>query len=163
MNLDGLFINQGGFGPCLLWEANIQEALVMPVRALYRRNKVSYFLYNCQNITEKVVIFDYTFNSKWTEGCDPHFCNAHLFEILLISQQSTFLKCCLKNTTDLITINLNSLSVQVLYQLCTQDSQNIWHHHFTWSLLFFNFNFPWKSHTSSPYWVYFSYLPHPFK
>ena len=96
-------------------------------------------------------------------GCDPHFCKAHLFEMLLIAQQSTFLKCCLKNTADPITINLNYLWVQILYQFCTQDNQNIWHHHFTRSLLFFNFNFLWKSHTSSPFWVYFSYLPHPFK
>ena len=99
-------------------------------------------------------------------GVWSHFCNAHFFEILLIAQQSAFLQlviilltvCCSKNTTDPITSNLNSLSGQVSYQLCTQDSQNIWQHHFTWSLLFFNLNFPWKSHTSSLFWVHFRYL-----
>ena len=99
-------------------------------------------------------------------GVWSHFCNAHFFEILLIAQQSAFLQlviilltvCCSKNTTDPITNNLNSLSGQVSYQLCTQDSQNIWQHHFTWSLLFFNLNSPWKSHTSSLFWVHFRYL-----
>ena len=89
--------------------------------------------------------------SKWIEGCDTHFCNAHLFRILLIVQQSIFLKCWLKNTTDPITINLNYLSVQVLYQFCTQDIQNIWHYHFTWSLLFFNINFPWNLTPAPPF------------
>ena len=106
---------------------------LMPLHTLHGRNKASQFLYNSQSITEKVVIFDYTFNSKWTEVCDPHFCNAQLFEILLIVQQRAFLKfviilltvCCSKNTTDPITINVNSLSGQVLCQLCTEDSQNI--------------------------------------
>ena len=131
MNLDGLFINQrgrggrGGSGPAFSGRANIQRALVIPLCAVCRRNKASQFLYNRQNITEKVIIFDYTFNSKWTQGFDLHFCHAELCEILLIAQQSTFLKCCLKNTTHLITINLNSQSVQVLYQLCMQDSQNM--------------------------------------
>ena len=153
MNLDGLFINQGGWGGwvggggvrtllCLgglIFRGVLVPGGLMPLRTLCGRNKTSQFLYNSQNTTEKIVIFDYTFNSKWTEVCDPHFCNAHFFEILLIAQKSVFLKlaiilltvCCSKNTTDPITINLNSLSGQALYQLCTQDSQNIWQHHFT--------------------------------
>ena len=131
MNLDGLFINQRwrrgerGSGPAFSGRANIQGSLVMPLCAVCRRNKASQFLYNSPNITEKVIIFDYTFNSKWREGCDLHFWHAQLCKILLIAQQSTFLKCCLKNTTHLITVNLNSQSVQVLYQLCMQDSQNM--------------------------------------
>ena len=150
MNLDGLFINQGGWGgwvggggsdPALSWRVNIQGCFGAwrPDAPPHSMWKTSQFLYNSQNTTEKIVIFDYTFNSKWTEVCDPHFCNAHFFEILLIAQKSVFLKlaiillivCCSKNTTDPITINLNSLSGQALYQLCTQDSQNIWQHHFT--------------------------------
>ena len=36
---------------------------LMPLCTLYRRNMASYFSFNSKNTAEKVVIFDYTFNS----------------------------------------------------------------------------------------------------
>ena len=44
-----------GADPAFSGKANIQGVLVMPLCALCRRNKASYFLYNSQNITEKLL------------------------------------------------------------------------------------------------------------